>query len=255
MEKKKSKIIILGIFLIMIGLYLLIPDGKMRIIFCDVGQGDGAIVIKGNWQMVIDTGADNGKMERCLDRYIPFWDKSIEGVLISHWDEDHSGALYKLIKSYRVENLFESTVSGKLLEKEVKTNLLRAGDKVRYGDVNFEVVYPRDNVESGNESSLVVVLDYMNKKLVFAGDVDSNSEGEIMGWWKERVEGIKVSHHGSSNGNSTDWLKKLGPALAIISVGENNYGHPTEIVLDRLKGNGVKILRTDIEEDIILGWN
>jgi competence protein ComEC len=255
MKKRRSKIIILGIFFIMIGLYMLIPDGKMRVIFCDVGQGDGAIIIKGNWQMLVDTGADNGKMERCLDRFVPFWDKKIEGVIISHWDDDHSGALYKVISSYKVENLFESTISGKLLERNMATNLLKAGDVIRYGDIKFKVIYPRDNGVLGNESSLVVVLDYLNKKLIFTGDIDNNCEGEIMGWWKEGVEGIKISHHGSSNGNSADWLKRLSPALAIISVGKNNYGHPTDIVLDRLKGMGVKTLRTDIKGDIILGWN
>lgn len=255
MKKRKSKIMILGIFFIMFGLYLLVPDGRMRVVFCNVGQGDGAIVIKGNWQIVIDTGADNGKMERCLDRYIPFWDKNIEGVVISHWDEDHSGALYKVLRSYRVENLFESTASGKPLEKDIKTSLLRAGDVIKYGGLNFRVIYPRDNDTSGNESSLVVVLDYMNRRLMFTGDIDSNSEGEMMGWWKEKVEGVKVSHHGSSNGNSEAWLNRLSPAVAVVSVGKNNYGHPTEIVLNRLKSMGVKTLRTDIEGDIVLGWN
>lgn len=236
-------------------MYLSIPDGKMRIVFCNVGQGDGAIIIKGNWQVMIDTGADNGKMERCLDRYIPFWDKKIEGVIISHWDEDHSGALKNIIKSYEVDKLFESTDSGNQTEQGFRTEILRAGDYIIFGDVNFEIVYPNEDKDESNESSLVVVLNYLGRKFMFTGDIDNNGEGEMMGWWKERVEGIKVSHHGSDNGNSEDWLRRLSPAMAVISVGKNNYGHPREIVLERLKSLGVKVLRTDMGGDIVLGWN
>jgi len=255
MKKRKFKIIILGIFLVIMGLFLSIPDGKLRMVFCDVGQGDGAIIIKGNWQMLVDTGADNGKMERCLDRYLPFWDKNIEGVIISHWDKDHGGALFKINKSYKIEKIFESVESGEKIEQNVYTERLRAGDIIRYGKIYFEVVYPIENGEAGNENSLVVVLNYRDRKFIFTGDIDLKGEGEIMSWWKNKVDGLKISHHGSDSGNSEEWLRRLRPAIAVISVGKNNWGHPKEIVLERLKKEGVKILRTDIKGDIILGWD
>jgi len=256
MKKRKYKVIILGIFLVFLGLYLSIPDGKLRMVFCDVGQGDGAIIIKGNWQILVDTGADNGKMERCMDRYLPFWDKKIDGVIISHWDKDHSGALTKIVKSYKIYRLFESTSSGEKIEQNIYTEILSAGDVIRYGEFGFEVVYPNKNSEDGNESSLVMVLNYKDKYFMFTGDVDVNGEGEMMSWWKEKVEGLKISHHGSDTGSSEDWLKRLEPAVAVISVGKNNsYGHPNEVILERLKKLGVKIFRTDIGGDVVLGWN
>ncbi|HNY04665.1 MAG TPA: MBL fold metallo-hydrolase [Candidatus Woesebacteria bacterium] len=255
MKKRKDKIIILGIFLVIFGLYLSIPDGKLRLVFCDVGQGDGALIIKGNWQMMIDSGADNGKMERCLDRYLPFWDKKIEAAVISHWDKDHGGALPKIMNSYQIERLFESGLSEEAIEQKSYTEILRAGDIVRYGEIYFEVIYPGENLGNGNESSLVIVLNYGDKKFMFTGDVDRAGEGEMMTWWQEGVEGIKISHHGSDSGGSEDWLKRIKPAVAVISVGENSYGHPKEIVLERLKQSGVKILRTDLLGDITLGWD
>ena len=103
MKKIKFKILILGLFLIIWGLYLSIPDGKLRLVFCDVDQGDGALLIKGRWQMMIDSGADNGKMERCLGRYLPFWDKKIEIVIITHGDSDHIGGLIDVSKYYKIE--------------------------------------------------------------------------------------------------------------------------------------------------------
>ena len=239
-----------------LGLYLSVPDGKLRMVFCDVGQGDGAIIIRGNWQVLVDTGSDNGKMERCLDKHIPFWDKKIEGVIISHWDNDHSGALKKITESYKIERLFESTISGREIEQNIYTELLRAGDVVKYGKVVFEILYPIENKETGNESSLVMVLNYKDRKFMFTGDVDIKGEGEIMSWWRGNTDGIKISHHGSDTGNSEDWLVKIRPMTAVISVGKNNsYGHPKEIVLERLKKLGIKILRTDIGGDVVLAWD
>lgn len=255
MKKGKFKIILIGIFLIILGIYLSIPDGKLRLVFCDVDQGDGTIIIKGNWQMLMDTGADNGKMERCLDRYLPFWDKTIEGVIVSHWDKDHSGALKKIVNSYRIEKLFESTDSGEQIEQDIYAEILRAGDIVRYGKVSFETLYPNGNVENGNDSSLVMVLNYKDRKFMFTGDVDVNGEGMMMSWWREKVEGLKIAHHGSDTSSSEEWLKRIRPVVAVISVGKNSYGHPKEIILKRLNDLGIKILRTDLLGDVILGWD
>lgn len=255
MKERKFKIVLMGLFLVILGLYLSIPDGKLRVVFCDVGQGDGALLIKGKWQMMIDSGADNGKMERCLDRYLPFWDKKIEVVAISHWDSDHSEALTKIRKSYEIGKLFESSQSDKNIEQEIYTEKMRAGDSFKYGEMAFEVIYPREFGSEGNEASMVLVLNYRDKKFIFTGDVDNTGEGEMMGWWREGVEGIKIAHHGSETSSSEEWLKRLRPGVAIISVGKNNYGHPKEIVLERLKKEGVKILRTDIKGDVILGWD
>ncbi len=257
MEKRKFKILMLGLFLIILGLFLSIPDGKLRLVFCDVGQGDGALLIKGKWQMMIDSGADNGKMERCLDRYLPFWDKKIETVVISHWDNDHSGALSKIMKSYKINKLFESSPSDKNIEQEIYTEKIRAGDSFKYGEMAFEVIYPRKFGGEGNETSMVLVLNYEDKKFMFTGDVNLTGEGEMMTWWKkEGVEGLKVSHHGSDSGSSEEWLKRLSPAIAVISVGKiNNYGHPKQTTLNNLNAIGSKIFRTDEKGDIILSWD
>jgi competence protein ComEC len=255
MKKIKYKVIILAIFLVFIGIYMSIPDGKLRLIFCDVLQGDGAIVTRGNWQMLIDVGADNGKMLGCLDKYVPFWDKKIEGIIISHWDKDHSGALGTINKYYQVERLYESTASGEKKEENIETVVLRAGDTLKHGKIFFEVIYPIETGVVGNENSLVLVMNYGGKKMMFAGDVDVDGEAKMMGWWKDNVEGIKISHHGSDTASSGEWLERIRPGVAIVSVGKNSYGHPTELVLGRLKSLGVKVYRTDIQGNIVLGWN
>lgn len=255
MKKRKYKIIILGIFFIIFAMFFSIPDGELRLIFCDVGQGDGALIIKGNQQILIDSGPNNGKMAKCLDKYIPFWDKKIEGVIISHWDKDHAGGLNKIIKSYRVENLFEAGQSLEGIEQKVYTHILKAGDIFRYGEMSFEVVYPEEMTKSDNGNSLVVVMNYLGRKFMFTGDVSGEEEGEMMRWWRGEVAGLKVAHHGSETGSSEGWLRRLSPEVAVISVGENKYGHPNEVVLKRMADLGIKVMRTDKEGDIILGWN
>ena len=62
--------------------WLSLPDGKTRLIFCDVGQGDGVLLSRGTFQMLYDVGPGNGKMRKCLERYVPFWDRKIEVVIL-----------------------------------------------------------------------------------------------------------------------------------------------------------------------------
>ncbi len=255
MKRKKYKITVLGIFFIILAVFFSIPDGKLRLIFCDVGQGDGAMIIKGNQQILIDAGPNNGKMGQCLDKYVPFWDKKIEGVIISHWDKDHAGGLNTIIKSYRVKNLFEAGQSLDGIEQKVYTHVLKAGDIFRYGEISFEVVFPEEMIKSDNGNSLVVVMNYLGEKFMFTGDVTSEEEGEMMRWWRGEVAGLKVAHHGSETGSSEGWLKRLSPEVAVVSVGENKYGHPSDTVLNRIRDLGTRIMRTDKEGDIILGWD
>lgn len=255
MEKRKTRVRLIALFLLFIGIVCSLPDGKMRLIFCDVGQGDGAILVKGNWQMLIDTGADNSRMSRCLDRYIPFWDKKIEVMAISHWDEDHAGAVKSILKSFKIGKLLESTTSGKRYEEGRETVILRAGDRLGWGDLLMEVVFPRDNAEgTDNEVSLVMSLDYRGKRWLFTGDIPKEAEGQILTWWAKKIDGLKVSHHGSREGTSLEWLYKLQPDLAVISVGSNKFGHPSGEVLERLGLVGSQVMRTDKEGDIVFTW-
>ena len=114
-------------------------------------------------------------MGQCLDKYVPFWDKKIEGVIISHWDKDHAGGLNTIIKSYRVENLFEAGQSLDGIEQKVYTHVLKAGDIFRYGEISFEVVYPEEMTKSDNGNSLVVVMNYLANAL----PLNNRTTGEL----------------------------------------------------------------------------
>ena len=82
---------------------MVIPNNKVKVVFCNVGQGDSALVISGNFEMLIDTGSAKGNVEKCLDENLPLGDKKLEVVLLSHLDSDHSGALENLKKYDYIE--------------------------------------------------------------------------------------------------------------------------------------------------------
>ena len=235
----KTRIIL---FLSLMGLlvifWLTLPSQKVNVIFCDVGQGDATLVTYKNWQMLIDTGPNNKRVLTCLEKNVPFWDKEIEMVMITHGDNDHSGGLTDVSKFYKIEQIIDSKKVSQF--DLVKTNRMEC-DVVNSG--------PNDN----NECSIARILSYENSKIFLSGDITTEVEQRLV-WQKvlkEKVDVLKVSHHGSKNGTSDELLKVLKPKIAVISVGiKNRFGHPAKEVLDRLKEKGIEILRTDLNGEI-----
>jgi competence protein ComEC len=212
------------------------------VVFCDVGQGDGALIIQGNFQLLIDTGPASNKILSCLGRYMPFWDKTIEAIIISHNDSDHNGGLKSIKDYYQVENVYSDG--------------LAKGDVVKYGEIYFDILGPDQDFGNDNDNSVVGILKYKGNKILFLGDITGDIEQKMV--WRnelEKVNVFKVSHHGSAEATSEELLNEVMPIEAVISVGiSNKFGHPTKEVLDRLMRFGHKIRRTDVEGDIVYLW-
>ena len=221
----------------------------MRVVFCDVGQGDATLVSFKNWQMLIDMGAANKKVLNCLQNNVPFWDKKIEMVVITHHDSDHDGGLADVSKFYKIEQIFDS-------------KNLSQFDLIKNSMIEFEVVNP-PSTSSGqvdkNENSIAGVLKFKSdkngetKRIFMAADIDIETEQRLVwqGLIKEPVDILKVSHHGSKNGTSEELLDVLKAKMAVISVGaKNRFGHPTKEVLERLKKKNIEIKRTDLQGEV-----
>jgi len=217
-----------------------LPDGRVRMVFCDVGQGDAALITLGYFQALIDTGNEEEKLLICLSEHVPFWDKKIDVVFISHGDSDHVGALGSLQSHYSI---------GRLIEK--------AGEKdiVRYRDLHFEILSGRENeggdisgsVCDDNDCSMVLRMVYKKVSGLFVGDITIMEELALLGKGViKRGDILKVAHHGSKFGSSLSFLEAMKPSLAVISVGaKNTYGHPSSDTLMRLDAVGAKTVRTD----------
>src|SRR5258706_1097939 len=216
------------------------PDGKLHVVFCDVGQGDGAVVILGSFQLIVDTGAYEDKIAKCLSEHMPFWDRKIEVVTLSHSDKDHVGALPGLKKRFEM---------GKIV------TVANTGDLIRYSNLSFDILKGSQTnttavMKGGslsNEASIVIRMVYGGFSVLFTGDMDSANELALVdSGLLKKTEVLKVSHHGSKYSSAQEFLEVVRPKMAVISVGaRNTYGHPNGDVLIRLETVGAKIMRTD----------
>ena len=209
------------------------PDGRLRVVFCDVGQGDASLIVLGSFQALIDTGPSEQKLFACLGKEMPFWDRQIDLVFISHPQADHNGALKGLVSRYKV---------GKVIEKAIDKDIYR------YKDLYFDVLLGGGLGGSNeNEDSMVVFLRYGDFSALFTADIGEKTELALLAKGVLRKTSVlKVPHHGSKFSSSIAFLEKLRPAVAVISVGaKNSYGHPNGDTLMRLDQVRTRVLRTD----------
>jgi competence protein ComEC len=252
--------LVLLLFLLVLVAFQL-PKKRLELSFCDVGQGDATLVSWGSYQMLVDGGPDSSVLS-CLGKSMPFWDRKIELVVVTHPQADHMTGMIEVLKRYEVENFYMSGVENdiaevrelkRVMEKFEVTNLeFKAGDGVRLGEVSLEVLYPIEitsevcEIKDINEVSTVLRGSYGKFEFLLTGDIDTKIEDELRLTDKlTDVEVLKVAHHGSKTSTSGEFLLAVKPELAVISVGKNRFGHPTREVLERLRELGAMIKRTD----------
>jgi competence protein ComEC len=262
-----SLVSLIGIF------YVTLPNNIPIVVVCDVGQGDAILATYKNIQVLFDVGPNNKKVLKCLENHMPFWDKTIETVVLTHGDSDHVGGLNDVIKSYKVSNFFSNGYLNEDIEQKIYSKKISQNDVISIGLFDFDVVWPPAYVETTtgeedkNQNSVAGVL--MVKEgtrqqlrsfggqgwtMFLSGDMESDAEQKLI--WRQvlktPVTVLKVSHHGSKTATSQELLDVLKPKTAVISVGKSNrFGHPTKEVLERLENSGADIRRTDLEGEII----
>lgn len=255
--------IVISLVVLLITVWQYNRDIGVKVVFCDVGQGDGMLLQRGKFQMLVDVGGKNQKMLRCLSQHMPFWDKRIEVVVISHWDSDHSGGLEGVQKHYRVETVYSNVIPPKGNEQYIYPTLVTANDVIRYGDIDFEILSIGDMEGDTNEKSLVGLVGYKDLsgkrvKILMMGDTPMEVEqglvwNGVLGDNVGNIDILKVSHHGSGRATAEELLDEIRPIMAVISVGKNNkFGHPAKEVLEKLERRGIRVRRTDVEGDVLV---
>lgn len=267
----KIKLTIIGFCLLLISIiggYQLVnySDGKLHIVFCDVGQGDGIYIRTPNGtDIVIDAGRDD-KILECLSSNMPFWDKEIELVFATHPDADHISGFVPILESYTVKsyNTVEVEkdtrvflkINNLLKEKGISPRFLKLGDIYRLSDgVAITTHWPsKEFIAVGdvdtNRYSLVQTIKYKDFDVLLTGDIDFDILNRLFPSGLD-VEIFKLSHHGSRTGVDSTTFTLIKPQLSIISAGKNNsYGHPHPLVLSELEKYKLKHLRTDELGDI-----
>jgi competence protein ComEC len=240
---------------------------ELKVIFLDVGQGDAILIEQGSNQILIDGGPSGQVLLEKLGRYVPFWDREIELVIATHPDQDHIEGLLEAMKNYKVDSLIEGSEQSEsqlyknyedlIAQKQIQKLAAEAGVKIKLGQAELEILSPRAPVPMGvvndtNAYSVVAKLVFGQNSFLFTGDFPDTEEKKLA---QEAIDLsadiLKVSHHGSKYATGIDFLDKVNPRDAIISVGKKNrFGHPTEEILNRLREKKVNIFRTDELGDI-----
>ena len=234
----------------------------LRVNYVDVGQGDSIFIQLPNKEtMLIDAGeayeADN------VINYLNSLDvKKIDYVVGTHPHTDHIGGLEEIVNTFDIGSIYmpkASSTSNTYLDlltaiknKGLKIKTAKSGVVVLDGDnLKLEFIAPNsDNYSELNNYSAVLKLTYLNNTFLFMGDAETLSEDEITSEIKADV--IKVGHHGSDSSSGVEFVKRVSPQYAIIMVGEgNSYNHPYQSIIDRYLSVGAKVLRTDLDGNII----
>ncbi|MBI4100827.1 hypothetical protein HY439_03785 [Candidatus Microgenomates bacterium] len=263
-------LIVLGAVVMGAWQFVQFNDGRLHLVFCDVGQGD-AIYLKApnGKELLIDGGPDESVLD-CLSSERPFYDRKIDLLASTHPQADHLTGLIPVLERYNIdyillENIINQTAIFSQFENAVKEEKAkiynpRAGDKIKLGDLELVFYWPKEaigdkkiwdeddssepEIKNLNDYSLVLEVKYGDFRALLTGDAETDSLEQITGLGKVNI--LKVSHHGSKNGLSEKSLEILRPNLAVISVGENNrFGHPAPETLKLLQKAGIKVLRTN----------
>lgn len=264
----KAILTILGSFIVVIIVLLVqFQNSKVsfRMVFCDVGQGDGIYIRAFSQDIVIDGGPD-AKIVECLGRFMPLFDHNIELIVVTHPDGDHYAGFLDVLDSYTVSNFAttygESDVLGyqALLNKVKKSNIpikyLEQGETIKINeDLRFDVLWPpkefTDIDDDTNNSSLVMLLDFNEFEAVLTGDLDKEYLNLLLNDLNH-IEIFKLAHHGSKTSTDDNTFETFKPELSIISAGRNNkFGHPHKEVIDTLNRFKLRYISTQ-DGDIVI---
>jgi competence protein ComEC len=231
--------------------------------YIDVGQADSILIQVNNKNMLIDAGNS-----RDADTVVAYLQKQgvkkLDYVIATHPHEDHIGSMSDIIKKFPITEFYapKKTNTTKTFEDMItalngkKIVIAKAGVKLNLGDnIKAELLAPNgDNYEDLNNYSAVLKLTYGDNKFLFMGDAEKLNEGEILlSNLDVSADVIKVGHHGSSTSSSKEFLDKVSPKIAVISVGKgNDYGHPHAETLSEFKKRNYTVYRTDIDGTIVL---
>ena len=278
LNQSKNKLIISIFILVFVFSIIKIIPTSLKVHFIDVGQGDSTLVITPhNKKILIDGGGssdenfDVGKntlIPYLLDRRI----NQIDYILISHFDNDHIGGILTLMSDLKVGKVIVSKQAEDshnyqefkkiVREKNIDVMVVKKGDVLKIEeDIKINILWPREEQIKQNvlnNNSIVAKFCYKNFSILFTGDIEEIAENEILKDYEKnenilKSDILKVAHHGSKTSSTKRFIEAVSPGVALIGVGKNNnFGHPSESILELLKSKSVKIYRTDENGEITI---
>ena len=261
----KKNIFLFILVLIVVSCLLLIHDIQdntknsiFEISFLDVGQGDATLLtLEDGYQILIDTGK-GPKVLRELGSVMNFSDKTIDTVILTHNDNDHTGGLKYLLKAFKIKNIIHSPrINRKLsysIPSDVKEIIINNPSYLKHKDTELFFLWPTLGLEADDNSSSIIILvkNKTHSTLLLTGDANTKIEERLLQLFKDipQIDILKAGHHGSKYSTGQKLLEAIKPQWLIISASENNpYGHPHNDVLKRVEKVS-KVLMTSTKGSI-----
>ena len=234
---------------------------NMRVHYIDVKQGDSTFIeFPNDKTMLIDAGKkEQGSNVVNYIKNLGY--NKIDYVVGTHPDADHIGGLATVIESFAIGSIYmpkkSSTTQTYLnLLKVIKNKgltihtAISGVNIISLDNLKVDIISPTKEYETSNESSAVIKIVYKNRKFLFMADATTDNEADI----KADVESdvVKVGHHGSDSSSKEEFVQKTKAKYAVISVGENSYHHPYDIIVKRWENIGAEVLRTDKLGSIVI---
>ena len=247
-------------------------NGTLRIDFLDVGQGDSALVTMPNGAtLLIDGGGqpqflnNSARRQRSIGEMVVceyLWHRgfqSVDYVLATHADADHMDGLNDVVRNFRVRSVVVSRTptndaeyqkfAQTLKQTATPVQVVQAGDLLRFGDVEAEVLWPPSmttvDAPSRNDDSVVIRIRYGERIFLLTGDIEKTAEAFLNRPDLVQADVVKVPHHGSRTSSSEAFVSAVQPQLAVISVGQRSmFGHPHAEVVERWQKVGAEVLTT-----------
>ncbi|OFI06727.1 hydroxyacylglutathione hydrolase [Clostridium acetireducens DSM 10703] len=242
-------------------------EGDLKVHFIDVGQGDSILLQQGNATMLIDAGKNDA-----ADSVVSYLKKQniekLDYIVGTHPHEDHIGGMDAVIDKFNIGKVYmpKKTANTKTFRdviksikaKNLKITNAKSGSSFNLGQAKCTVLAPNSGeYENTNNYSIVIKVEYGSNSFLFTGDAEALSEKEILKkGYNISSDVLKVGHHGSHSSTCNEFLNKVNPKYAVISLGKrNDYGHPHKETLSKLNSKGIQIYRTDESGTIIATAN
>jgi beta-lactamase superfamily II metal-dependent hydrolase len=242
-------------------------SNALEVIFFDIGQGDGILIKTPTHQKILIDGGPDNKIIYKIGQSLPFYEKKIDLMILTHPHADHLTGLIEVLRRYEVKKILSTGVLHttpdylewleEIKERGVPMEIAKAGQVFNFGDVKLEILYPSQNfsgerVENLNNTSIVSKLTFGSTSFLLAGDAEAEVEEQLIAAGVDlKADVLKVGHHGSKDATSQEFLDKVSPQVAVIQVGaKNKYGHPSRQTISRLERAGVQIFRNDLDGDV-----
>jgi len=244
-------------------------EGDLRLWFFDVGQGDSILIDTPQHQQVLIDGGPSEVVLSRLARALPLGDKDINLLIITHNHSDHLTGVDAVLQHYKVDQvwlsgaihtteIFQQTLKD-ISDRHIPTKAVHAGETISFGDLSGIVIHPLEDMtgqapEDQNSASIVTYWQYGQITWMLTGDLPADQEKMLLSRHLIKPTTIlKVAHQGSKNSSGQEFLQAVRPKVAVIFAGRNNqFGHPHQVVLDRLRQIGANTLRTDQDGTILL---